>query len=85
MIIHSFVFLSTFIEEFQHADIVQMLTYLSPHSKAGFSGSSQNFNFFCASAKRNILLEQIKDYRIRFLNSQHAHGAPTISYSYFDK
>ena len=73
---HSFVFMSTFIEEFQHA-------YCSPQQR--FSGSSQNLNFFVCLQNEHFAHEQIKDYRIRFLNSQHAHGAPTISYSYFDK
>ena len=60
MNIHSFVFLSTFIEEFQHAYIAQMLTYLSPHSKAGFSGSSQNFNFFVRLQNETFCSNKLK-------------------------
>ena len=68
---HSFVFMSTFIEEFQHA-------YCSPQQR--FSGSSQNLNFFVCLQNEHFAHEQIKDYRIRFLNSQHAHD----SYFFFE-
>ena len=39
----------------------------------GFQAAAKNLNFFVCLQNEHFAHEQIKDYRIRFLNSQHAH------------